>query len=303
MFRSSSISAQASSAKAGLKCMPLDATDLITLEDAGLCVFIVPGACAMQREVAGQWIDVQGMYRGGIVVTRLAGPFRVTGNRLAEGVALLIGETQAENQFEALMERLKATPVLQLEADAVIERLVSVLAIASKMSAPCVEEPIVEAISLRLSVISRQQAPQPATRQQRLPVWRLRRVTDLVNERLDTGISLAEMASAAGLSPMYFAAQFKVATGMRPHHYLLAQRIARAKHLLEETNDTIMDIAIAVGFQTQAHFATVFKHHENMTPRQWRDLRAPRTHAAHRVPHRARSSARARRPADLQAAG
>jgi AraC family transcriptional regulator len=33
---------------------------------------------------------------------------------------------------------------------------------------------------------------------------------------------------------------------------------------------TIMEIALAVGFQTQAHFTTVFKRFSGWTPRRWR---------------------------------
>ncbi|MFX4574059.1 AraC family transcriptional regulator, partial [Acinetobacter baumannii] len=45
-------------------------------------------------------------------------------------------------------------------------------------------------------------------------------------------ISLQDIAAAAGLSRMHFASQFRAATGMRPHDYLLRQRIRRAEHLL-----------------------------------------------------------------------
>jgi AraC-like DNA-binding protein len=47
-------------------------------------------------------------------------------------------------------------------------------------------------------------------------------------------ISLSDLAAAAGLSRNYFAAQFRVATGLRPHEYLLRRRIERAQKLLVE---------------------------------------------------------------------
>jgi AraC-like DNA-binding protein len=78
------------------------------------------------------------------------------------------------------------------------------------------------------------------------------------------------MASAAGLSAMHFAAQFRTATGLRPHDYLLTQRIQKAKCLMKNPNVPLYDIAISVGFRTQAHFTTVFKKLENMTPDRWR---------------------------------
>lgn len=69
---------------------------------------------------------------------------------------------------------------------------------------------------------------------------------------------------------MHFAAQFRVATGMRPHEYLLRQRIERAQKMLVETRDSLVEIALGVGFQTQAHFTTVFRRFVGDTPYQWR---------------------------------
>ena len=63
-----------------------------------------------------------------------------------------------------------------------------------------------------------------------------------------------------------FAAQFRAATGMRPHEYLLFRRIAHARELLATSQETLVDIALGVGFQTQAHFTTVFKRFVGATP-------------------------------------
>jgi AraC family transcriptional regulator len=69
---------------------------------------------------------------------------------------------------------------------------------------------------------------------------------------------------------MHFAAQFRLATGIRPHEFVLRRRVARSQQLLAETHATLVEIALSVGFQTQAHFTTVFKRFVGDTPRQWR---------------------------------
>jgi AraC-like DNA-binding protein len=69
---------------------------------------------------------------------------------------------------------------------------------------------------------------------------------------------------------MYFAKQFRATTGMRPHDFVLRKRIARAQQMLAATSDTLVDIALSVGFQTQAHFTTVFKKFAGNTPYQFR---------------------------------
>jgi AraC family transcriptional regulator len=103
-----------------------------------------------------------------------------------------------------------------------------------------------------------------------LSKWRLKRVEECIRTNCHRGIDLAEMAKAAGLSRMHFAAQFRVATGYRPHEYLLHQRIERAKSLLVETNMALAEVAMSVGFSTQAHFSTVFRRFTDKTPARWR---------------------------------
>ncbi len=103
-----------------------------------------------------------------------------------------------------------------------------------------------------------------------LPKWRLMRVQTYIETNIGGRITLANLAAAAGLSRMYFAKQFRATTGMRPHDFVLRKRIARAQQMLAATSDTLVDIALSVGFQTQAHFTTVFKKIAGNTPYQFR---------------------------------
>jgi AraC family transcriptional regulator len=111
-----------------------------------------------------------------------------------------------------------------------------------------------------------------AERQMRaLQKWRLRRVVEYVDHHLSGKITLLDLAAVAGLSRMHFASQFRAATGFRPHEYLLRRRIQRAEELLRQSTMTLVEIALTVGFQTQAHFTTVFKRFVGDTPYQWRN--------------------------------
>jgi AraC-like DNA-binding protein len=69
---------------------------------------------------------------------------------------------------------------------------------------------------------------------------------------------------------MHFAAQFRLATGMSPHQFVLNRRIERAKTMLIGTAEELVSIALSVGFQSQAHFTTVFKRFVGETPHRWR---------------------------------
>jgi AraC-like DNA-binding protein len=103
-----------------------------------------------------------------------------------------------------------------------------------------------------------------------LTKWRLKRVLTYIDEHICESITLATLARVAGLSRMYFAAQFRAATGCRPHECILRKRIELAQQLLLETSESLVSISLAVGFQSQAHFSTVFKRFAGLPPNQWR---------------------------------
>jgi len=103
-----------------------------------------------------------------------------------------------------------------------------------------------------------------------LPKWRLMQVLRYIETNIGEPITLADLSATAGLSRMYFAKQFRTTTGIRPHDFVLRKRIERAQQLLAATSDPLVDIALSVGFQTQAHFTTVFKKVVGSTPYQWR---------------------------------
>ena len=105
--------------------------------------------------------------------------------------------------------------------------------------------------------------------------WRLKRAVEYIDAHLDELISLAEVAAATGSSRMHFAAQFKAATGYRPHEYLLRRRISRAQEVMTASDVPLAQLSLQVGFQSQAHFTTVFKRIVGQPPHAWRRSRNP----------------------------
>lgn len=103
-----------------------------------------------------------------------------------------------------------------------------------------------------------------------LPAWRLKRAVDYIEAQLAEPLSLAATAASTGITRMHFAAQFKQATGLRPHEYVLRRRVERAQALLVRNHLPLVEVALAVGFQTQAHFTTVFKRMVGRPPHAWR---------------------------------
>ena len=79
------------------------------------------------------------------------------------------------------------------------------------------------------------------------------------------------MAAIACLSPNYFAWQFKRATGLPPHQYVIARRVERARQLLQGRSDvSLADVAADAGFSDQSQFCHHFKRLVGVTPGQFR---------------------------------
>lgn len=83
-------------------------------------------------------------------------------------------------------------------------------------------------------------------------------------------LTLEEVATHVHLNPAYFSSVFKQSTGSSFKEYLNMIRIEESKRLLANTDYTIIDIAIAAGFEDQSYFSRVFKKYTGLTPRQYR---------------------------------
>ena len=83
------------------------------------------------------------------------------------------------------------------------------------------------------------------------------------------GVSLCPQSSPA--APRSPARQFKEATGLPPHQYVIARRVERAKQLLQGDGDlTLAQVAARTGFSDQSQFCLHFKRLVGVTPGQFR---------------------------------
>jgi AraC family transcriptional regulator len=103
-----------------------------------------------------------------------------------------------------------------------------------------------------------------------LPQRKLRAVIEYIEEHLDASPSLAQLAEVAHLSAYHFARQFKVATGLPPHQYLILRRVERAKLLLQGGDVSLAEVAADTGFTDQSKFSHTFKRIVGVSPRQFR---------------------------------
>jgi RpiB/LacA/LacB family sugar-phosphate isomerase len=102
-----------------------------------------------------------------------------------------------------------------------------------------------------------------------IPPRRLARVVEHIRKNLDTPLAVGTLSRLAEMSQSHFSKLFKLSTGLAPHQFVLQERINRSKELLRQDDAKIVDVALEVGFENQAHFTTVFGNFVGMTPRQF----------------------------------
>jgi AraC family transcriptional regulator len=100
--------------------------------------------------------------------------------------------------------------------------------------------------------------------------WRVRHVIDLIDCSLDRDWGLAELAAMVDLSAAQLVRLFRAGTGHTPHAWVLRRRIDRACRALDNPRQSITEIAMALGFSSSQHFATVFRRHLGVSPTAYR---------------------------------
>ncbi|WP_420959968.1 helix-turn-helix domain-containing protein [Brucella sp. IR073] len=103
-----------------------------------------------------------------------------------------------------------------------------------------------------------------------LPGAKLRRAVAHMEAHLDQPFDLKQLAQAAGLSAFHFTRLFRQATGLSPSRYFIQQRILKAQQLLQETDASIIEIGMAVGYSSPSHFAQIFRRETGISPSAYR---------------------------------
>lgn len=103
-----------------------------------------------------------------------------------------------------------------------------------------------------------------------LQAYKLHRVFKAMHEELPHPFDLARLAGLAELSEFHFSRVFKQSTGLSPSHYFIRLRMEEARRLLSETEDSMISIALTVGYNSPSHFAAIFRKHTGISPSQYR---------------------------------
>lgn len=98
----------------------------------------------------------------------------------------------------------------------------------------------------------------------------IRKSIRYIHENYNKNITIDEISDYLNINKSYFCNLFKESTGVTFSYFLNYLRIEKSKNLLLNTDLSLLDIAIEVGYNSQNYFTIIFKKYLNQTPSQYR---------------------------------
>jgi len=96
-------------------------------------------------------------------------------------------------------------------------------------------------------------------------------VKNYISQNMAKDIKLDDVAKIVCLSPSYFSTIFHKTTGTNFIDYLNQMRLNKAKQMIKQTDKSIKEIAIDVGYSNPNYFSRVFKNYIGMTPSEYKE--------------------------------
>lgn len=100
------------------------------------------------------------------------------------------------------------------------------------------------------------------------------RVLGVCRERLAEDLDLDDLAEVAHMSPYHFHRTFRQTTGLTPAQFLAALRMEEARRRLVETDQSVTDISLAVGYHSLGTFTHRFSALVGLAPTELRERAA-----------------------------
>ena len=95
-----------------------------------------------------------------------------------------------------------------------------------------------------------------------------------LQENFDKPVDFSALAESLAVFAPYLSKLFHEQTGCSPSRYLTNIRIRQAKKLLMDTDLTVREIAVRVGYPDPFHFSRNFKNAAGVSPAQFREGQA-----------------------------
>lgn len=99
---------------------------------------------------------------------------------------------------------------------------------------------------------------------------RLLRARDAMDRAYAEALDTPKLARIAGVSPAHFIRTFRATFGETPHRYLQRRRVERSMWMLRETDRSVTDICLEVGFTSLGTFSRTFRDIVGVSPVAYR---------------------------------
>ncbi len=109
---------------------------------------------------------------------------------------------------------------------------------------------------------------------------KLTEAVSLMEANYEEPLPTEEIARLVGVSRRQLERLFKQYLNSLPSRYYLELRLNRARHLLQQTSQSILQIGLSCGFSSGPHFSSAYRNHFSITPREQRSQRAARANHA-----------------------
>src|SRR3979490_2361173 len=96
------------------------------------------------------------------------------------------------------------------------------------------------------------------------------RARDAIDRAYAGPLDIEELARLASVSEPHFIRTFRATFGETPHRYLQRRRVERAMAMLRQTERSITDVCMAVGFPSLGTFSRTFREIVGESPRDYR---------------------------------
>jgi len=242
-----------------------------------LVVWVMSGeALVEERDLGGEWIANR-VVVGDFFLTRSVTPYEMRWRAEGDEPFQVMHLYLSVPLFERVAQELsgKATVGLRDISGGRDEQLSHLLALIHRelTSEGAGSVLFIQGLAQSLAVhLIRHYASQESERdrQNALPGAKLRRALAFMEAHLQEPFDLTQVAREVGMSAFHFSRLFKKATGLSPSHQFIRQRVAKAQRLLQETDTSIIEIAMSVGYSSPSHFAQIFRRETGMSPRAYR---------------------------------
>lgn len=101
--------------------------------------------------------------------------------------------------------------------------------------------------------------------------FHIRNSIDYIYDHLHLPLTMEQVADNENLNPSYFSKLFVKETGITAKAFIIDAKIKTAKNMLLYSDNSLFNIAMALGFSSQSAFSAAFKKNTGITPGEFRD--------------------------------